>query len=160
MPPVPLPSYAIELIRAEVISIVPKRSRKSEIWRPPKIQLATMATTNATRIPRLIKILRTAAFFVATALCRRIWKSIDDASTQRGGYNPTPFFVEYNRSLVLRESRGVTRRFSARHRETRAGQIFLPVLFVHARAILESLTCRFCRRRPDQARRCNVRFRI
>jgi len=37
MPPVPLPSYLIELIRAEFISIVPKRSRKREIWRPPRI---------------------------------------------------------------------------------------------------------------------------
>src|SRR5207245_6205433 len=118
-------SCAKRLMRAEGSSTAPKRWRKSEIWRQAKIQLATMATTNATRIPSVIRILRTAAFFVATALCRRIWKSIDDASTQRGGYNPTPFFVEYNRSLVLRESRGVTRRFSARHRETRADQIFL-----------------------------------
>jgi len=86
IPPVPLPSYAIELIRAEVISMVPKRSRKSEIWRPAKIQLATMAITNATRTPSVMRILRTAALFVATALCRCVWKSFDGAWTLRGGY--------------------------------------------------------------------------
>src|SRR6267143_693561 len=58
MPPVPLPSYAIELIRAEVISIVPKRSRKSEIWRPPKIQVARTAMRKAMRIASAIRILR------------------------------------------------------------------------------------------------------
>ncbi len=58
MPPVPLPSYASELIRAEVISIVPKRSRKSEIWRPEKIQVANMAITKAMRIASVIRILR------------------------------------------------------------------------------------------------------
>jgi hypothetical protein len=58
MPPVPLPSYAIELIRAEVISIVPKRSRKSETCRPLKIHVANMATKNAMRIPSVIRILR------------------------------------------------------------------------------------------------------
>src|SRR5580704_9281161 len=64
LPPVPLPSYAIELIRAEFISIVPKRSRKSEMWRPPKIEVANVATINAMRIPSAIRILR---IFLTTA---------------------------------------------------------------------------------------------
>src|SRR4029077_8291487 len=139
--------------------MVPKRSRKSEIWRPAKIQLATMAITNATRTPSVMRILRTAALFVATAVspCLEIhrWR----LNTARR-LQVTLSFVEYNRLLVLRESREVTRRFSVRHRETRADQIFLPILSVLARAILESLTCLFCRRRPGQARRCNVRSRI
>src|SRR6266480_2639235 len=69
MPPVPLPSYPIELIRAEVISIVPKRSRKSEIGCPPKSQLADMAMINAMRIPRVTRTLRIWTLVVATARC-------------------------------------------------------------------------------------------
>src|SRR5436190_2290757 len=67
-------------------------------------------------------------------------------------------FVEHNGPTVLRESRGATRHSSERRRETRADQIFLPILSPHERAILEFSAYRFCRRTPGRGRRCSVRF--
>src|SRR5437773_3866902 len=94
MPPLPLPSYAIELIRSEAVSIVPNRSMNNETWRPRKVHRAESATTKRTRIASVIRILRI------------VLKVEYDSATSSTATFP---FVGYIRSLVLPEPRAATR---------------------------------------------------